>query len=68
MAWIEKIEIQRGTGKLQPTQVVAHAKVFMAKTARRFCKSTLVARRLDRTQVSKARLCSSAEKRASSSI
>ena len=28
MAWVEKIEIQRGTGKLQPTQVVAHAKVF----------------------------------------
>lgn len=28
MAWVEKVEIEQGTGKLQPTQVVAHAKVF----------------------------------------
>jgi hypothetical protein len=28
MAWVEKVELEQGSGKLQPTQVVARAKVF----------------------------------------
>jgi hypothetical protein len=28
MAWVEKVELEQGTGKLQPTHLVARAKVF----------------------------------------
>jgi hypothetical protein len=31
MAWIQRIEHTVGSGRMQPTQVIAHAKVFTAE-------------------------------------
>ena len=32
MAWVVSVESKPGTGKLQPTQLIAHAKVFSVES------------------------------------
>ena len=32
MAWVTSVEVKGGSGKIQPTQLTAHAKVFHAES------------------------------------